>query len=44
VISEDARQIAVQLGEAVWARILDPRWTQEAKRPSVESAKPFQIN
>ena len=44
VISEDARRIAGQLGEAVWGRILDPSWTQEAKRPSVESAKPFQIN
>ena len=44
VISEDARRIAAQLGEAVWGRILDPGWTQEAKRPSVESAKPFHIN
>ena len=44
VISEDGRRIAGQLGKAVWGRILDPSWTQKAKRPSVESAKPFLVN
>jgi hypothetical protein len=43
VISEDGKQVAAQLGNAVWG-ILDASWTEKENGQGVESPKPFVIN